>query len=164
VENFLDIPIDYFVEVNMESFQDIVNAVGGVTVNNPFAFDYEGYSFKKGEIKLNGAEALKYSRMRYDDPRGDFGRQDRQRQIIQAVIKQGANLSTITKVDDILGVLGNNVQTNISFDQMLDIQKNYKDAAGNLQQSQVSGSGTKIDGIYYFIVPEAERDALSTKL
>lgn len=38
VENFLDIPIDYFVQVNMESFKDIVDAVGGVTVNNKLEF------------------------------------------------------------------------------------------------------------------------------
>jgi len=164
VENFLDIPIDYFIQVNMESFKDIVNAVGGVTVNNNFTFDYEGYTFKEGQLKLNGSEALAYSRMRYDDPRGDFGRQERQRQVIQEVIKQGASLSTITKVDDILGTLGNNVQTNLTFDQMLEIQKNYKEATGQLEQSQISGSGTKIDGVYYFVVPEEERTALSTKL
>ncbi|THE11338.1 LytR family transcriptional regulator [Bacillus timonensis] len=164
VENFLDIPIDYFVEVNMESFKDIVNAVGGVTVNNPFAFTFEGHTFKKGTIKLNGEEALAYSRMRKEDPRGDFGRQDRQRQIIQAVIKQGASLSTITKVDDILGVLGNNVQTNLTFNQMLEIQKNYKSTAGNLEQLQLTGSGTKIGGIYYFFVPKEELTKLSSQL
>ncbi|MEH7386570.1 LytR family transcriptional regulator [Bacillus sp. JJ1521] len=164
VEHFLDIPIDYFIQVNMESFKDIVDAVGGVTVNNKFTFNYEGYTFNEGQLKLNGTKALAYSRMRYDDPRGDFGRQERQRQIIQAVIKQGASLSTITKVDDILGALGNNVQTNLTFDQMLEIQKNYREAAGQLEQSQISGSGTKIDGVYYFMVPEEERSALSTKL
>ncbi len=38
VENFLDIPIDYYIQVNMEGFEDIVDAVGGVTVNNDLAF------------------------------------------------------------------------------------------------------------------------------
>lgn len=164
VEHFLDIPIDYFAQVNMEGFEDIVNAVGGVTVNNSFAFTSDGSTFPEGEIKLNGADALTYSRMRFEDPRGDFGRQERIRQVLQAVIKQGANITTITKIDDILGVLGNNVQTNITFDQMLDIQKNYREATGQLEQSQVTGSGAKIDGVYYFIVPEEERTALSTEL
>src|SRR5690606_29205840 len=68
VENFLDIPIDYFVQVNMESFKDIVDAVGGVTVNNSFSFNAGGYTFNEGQISLNGAEALAYSRMRYEDP------------------------------------------------------------------------------------------------
>jgi len=164
VENFLDIPIDYFIQVNMESFKDIVNAVGGVTVNNSFAFSSGGYSFNEGSITLNGEKALAYSRMRYEDPRGDFGRQDRQRQIIQAVIKKGASLSSLPKAGDILNIFGENIRTNLTFDQMLDIQKNYKAASTTLEQSQIAGSGTRIDGIYYYIVPEEERSALSTKL
>ncbi len=72
----------------MESFKDIVDAVGGVTVNNSFAFEYEGESFPKGEITLNGEKALKYTRMRYDDPRGDFGRQDRQNKSLKRSLKR----------------------------------------------------------------------------
>ncbi|MFD1780025.1 LytR family transcriptional regulator [Fredinandcohnia salidurans] len=164
VENFLDIPIDYFIQVNMESFKDIVNAVGGVTVDNSFAFSSGGHSFGEGSITLNGDEALAYSRMRYEDPRGDFGRQERQRQIIQAVIKKGASLSSLPKAGDILNIFGENIRTNLTFDQMIDIQKNYKAASTTLEQSQIAGSGTKIDGIYYYIVPEEERTALTAKL
>ncbi|WP_099361271.1 LytR family transcriptional regulator [Fredinandcohnia onubensis] len=164
VENFLDIPIDYFVQVNMESFKDIVDAVGGVTVNNSFAFSSGGYTFNEGQISLDGAEALAFSRMRYEDPRGDFGRQDRQRQIIQAVIERGASFSTLTNFGDILSAIGKNIQTNLTFDEMIDIQKNYKDARHSLEQSMVTGSGTKIDGVYYYIVPESERTTLSTML
>ncbi|SDP94837.1 cell envelope-related function transcriptional attenuator common domain-containing protein [Litchfieldia salsa] len=164
VENFLDIPIDYFVKVNMEGFQDIVDAVGGVTVNNGFAFDYSGYTFNEGEITLDGKKALAYSRMRYEDPRGDFGRQDRQKQIIQAVIEEGASFSSISKFDDMLSIIGQNVKTNLTLSEMFDIQKNYKDARHSLEKLQVSGSGQKINGIYYLIVPEETRIGLSTKL
>ncbi|WP_234987247.1 LytR family transcriptional regulator [Bacillus sinesaloumensis] len=164
VENFLDIPIDYYVQVNMESFKDIVDTVGGVNVSNSFNFTYGGHTFKEGSISLNGEQALAFSRMRYEDPRGDFGRQERQRQIIQAVIQKGASLSSIPKAGDILDIFGENIQTNLTFDEMLDIQKNYKAATTKLEQSQISGSGTRIDGIYYFIVPEEERIALSNKL
>src|SRR4051812_26344789 len=86
VENFLDIPIDYYMQINMEGFKEIVDAVGGVTVQNDLNFSVENYKYPIGEIKLTGDEALNYARMRYEDPRGDFGRQMRQRQIIQAVI------------------------------------------------------------------------------
>ena len=72
----------------MAGFKDIVDAVGGVDVNNDLDFQYENIHFEKGNIHLDGTKALHYSRMRYDDPRGDFGRQMRQRQVIQAVIKK----------------------------------------------------------------------------
>jgi LCP family protein required for cell wall assembly len=164
VEKFLDIPIDYYIKVNMESFKDIVDAVGGVTVNNPFAFTYEGATFPKGTITLDGAKALKYSRMRYDDPRGDFGREDRQKQIIEAVINKGATFSSLANYDDILNAIGKNIKTNLTFEQMKAIQANYKDARQHIERLYLKGKGTKINGIYYFIVPEQERLSLSNKL
>jgi len=164
VENFLDVPVDYFVKINMESFKDTVDAVGGVEVNNTLDFSYGGFDFPKGKITLDGEKALAYTRMRYEDPRGDFGRQDRQRQVIEGVMKKGANVSSITKFGDMFNVVRNNVTTNLTFDQMWDIQANYKAASQNLTQYQVKGSGDKINGIYYYIVPEEERLALSQQL
>lgn len=157
VEGLLDIPIDYYVQINMEGFEDIVNSVGGVTVNNDLNFNYQGYSFEEGQLALNGKEALAFSRMRYDDPRGDFGRQLRQREVIQAVIREGASVSSLWKFDDIFDALGNNVKTNLTFEEMVDIQKHYKAASKDIEQIQIkTGSGTKIDGIYYYVIPEEE--------
>jgi len=164
VENFLDIPIDYYIKVNMEGFKDIVDAVGGVTVDNSFSFTYEGVTFPKGEITLDGDKALKYSRMRYDDPRGDFGRQDRQKQIIEGVIEKGASVNSLANLDDILGALGKNVKTNMTFEQMKNIQANYKEARHNIEKLHLKGDGTKINGVYYLVIPEEERSMISNKL
>ncbi|MGG1911816.1 LytR family transcriptional regulator [Priestia megaterium] len=164
VEKFLDVPVDYYVQVNMESFKDIVDAVGGVTVNNDLNFDYDGYSFKKGNLTLDGKEALAYSRMRKQDPRGDFGRQMRQRQIIEGVIEEGASVQSLANYGTILDTIGTNVRTNLTFDDMKQIQSNYKDARHNVEQLQVDGKGEKIDGIYYYAVSDATREALSSKL
>ncbi|MFB6469096.1 LytR family transcriptional regulator [Cytobacillus sp. Hz8] len=157
VENFLDIPIDYYLKINMEGFKDIVDAVGGVTLNNDLDFTSNGIHFKKGTINLNGDKALAFSRMRYEDPNGDFGRQHRQRQIIEAIIHEGASLSTLTNFGDIFNALGKNVKTNLNFNEMVDIQRNYKDASHQIDQISLSGQGTMIDGIYYILVPEKER-------
>lgn len=164
VENFLDIPIDYYLQINMDGFKDIVDAVGGVTVNNTLDFTYSKVHFPEGEIKLNGNDALIFSRMRKQDPRGDFGRQTRQRQIIQGVIKEGASLSTLTNFSDIFTALGTNVKTNLTFDQMVDIQKNYKDVGGNIEQMEIKEQGTKIDKIYYGIVSPEEKQRVQNEL
>lgn len=164
VEHFLDIPIDYYIKVNMESFRDIVDAVGGVTVDNPFAFTYEGTHFPKGKITLDGEKALKYSRMRYDDPRGDFGRQDRQKQIIQGIIEKGASFSSLTNYNNVLASIGKNIKTNLTFDEMKEIQANYKEARHHIEQLHITGNGKMIDGTYYLLVPEEERLAVSNKL
>lgn len=164
VEGFLNVPVDYYVQVNMESFKDIVNAVGGVTVNNNLDFKSEGYHFSKGKLTLNGDEALAYSRMRKQDPRGDFGRQMRQRQIIEGVIEEGASVQSLANYGTILDTLGTNVRTNLTFDDMKQIQSNYKASRRNVEQLQVEGKGVKINGIYYYAVSDVMRQELSNKL
>ncbi|MDQ0218190.1 LytR family transcriptional regulator [Peribacillus cavernae] len=164
VENFLDIPLDYYMQINMEGFKDIVDAVGGVTVNNDLDFTYEGDHFPKGDITLSGEKALKYSRMRYEDPRGDFGRQLRQRQIIQQVINEGASVSTLTNYGGIFDALSKNVKTNITFNEMVDIQQNYKSAANTVDQMTIKENGTKINGIYYGVVNEDEKQRVQNEM
>lgn len=164
VEHFLDIPIDYYVKVNMESFKDIVDAVGGVTVENSSAFTTGNQSFPAGTLTLNGKEALSYSRERYSDPNGDFGRQERQRQIIQAVLQKGASISSVTNFSDILSALSKNIQTNLEFDQMVDIQANYRSATKSIVQSTIKETGEKINGVYYGIVDNTELQNVQNEL
>ncbi|KMY55615.1 trascriptional regulator [Bacillus sp. FJAT-27231] len=161
VEGFLDVPVDYYVEMNMDGFKELVDAVGGVTVDNPFAFSYGGESFDKGTIHLTGQQALQYTRMRHEDPQGDFGRQARQRQVIQGILDEGASINSLWKYNDILGALKTNMQTNLSVDEIRAIQKNYAGARSNIKQEQIEGNGQKIGGIYYYLVPDEERERVS---
>ncbi|RST74208.1 LytR family transcriptional regulator [Siminovitchia acidinfaciens] len=164
IENFLDVPIDYYVEVNMDGFKDLVDAVGGVTVDNTLDFSDGGTDFPVGKLELNGEEALKYSRMRNLDPQGDLGRQKRQRKIIQAIIKEAAQIKTFTNYGSILQVIGKHVKTNLTFDDMKDIQSNYSNTRHNIEQIQINGSDKEEKGDYYYIVSEEERAKLSETL
>ncbi|WP_409271315.1 LCP family protein [Neobacillus sp. SCS-31] len=164
VEQFFDIPIDYYVKVNMEGFSGLVDAVGGVTVTNPFAFTYGEDQFSKGEIALDGESALNYARMRYEDPKGDFGRQERQRAIIKSVLDKGASISSLANFDKISAELGQSIKTNLTVDQMVGIATNYKGAAKNIYQIELNGTGKKINAIYYYLVPEEERQRVQAEL
>ncbi|MGG0300391.1 LytR family transcriptional regulator [Bacillus albus] len=165
VENFLNVPVDHYIEVNMAGFKDIVDAVGGIDVNNDLEFTSRDQHFAKGNIHLNGETALKYTRMRYEDPRGDFGRQMRQRQVIQAVIKKGASVSSLASYGDVLKAIEKNVKTSLTQDQMFDIQKNYKDCMENSEEIQIPGDGHKAaDGIWYYYVPDAAKQDITNKL
>ncbi|QQN83525.1 polyisoprenyl-teichoic acid--peptidoglycan teichoic acid transferase TagU [Bacillus toyonensis] len=165
VENFLNVPVDHYIEVNMAGFRDIVDAVGGVDVNNDLEFTSRDQHFAKGNIHLNGETALKYTRMRYEDSRGDFGRQMRQRQVIQAVIKKGASVSSLASYGDVLKAIEKNVKTSLTQDQMFEIQKNYKDCMENSEEIQIPGDGHKAaDGIWYYYVPDAAKQDITNKL
>lgn len=165
VEHFFDIPIDYVVQVNMESFKEIVDAVGGIKVNNQLDFELDNYMFPKGDITLTGDEALAYVRMRYGDPRGDFGRQDRQKQVIQSVIKKGASFNSLLNFKSIFNAIGNNVRTNMTFDEMVDVQKNYRDAAKEVDQLYINeGTGKMMNHIWYYIMDEVELKHIQDEL
>lgn len=164
VENFLNVPVDYYIEVNMEGFKDIVNAVGGVDVNNDLDFTYKGIHFEKGALHLNGDEALVYSRMRKLDSRGDFGRQMRQRQVIQSVIKSGTKVETLANYGEILGAIQKNVKTNLTQDEMFKIQQNYRETRNHIDEIEINGEGKMIGDTWYYIVSEEIRQKLSKEL
>ncbi|SFD89767.1 cell envelope-related function transcriptional attenuator common domain-containing protein [Lentibacillus persicus] len=156
VENFLDIDLDYYVRMNMEGLAQLVNAVNGITVTNDRAFSQGGHSFGTGELQLNGEEALAYVRMRKGDTQGDLGRNERQRQVIQGIIDKGANFNILNKIGDIMDVLGDNMATNMKFDDMRNLATNYRSARKNITTYQMSGQGTRINGIYYMLMSDEE--------
>lgn len=157
VQNLLDVPVDYYLSVNMESMQQMVDAVGGITVTPPLSFSQSSYQFTEGQpTHMDGKKALAYTRMRKKDPNGDYGRQFRQRQIIEGAMKSVASIDSIMNYRNILGTMGNTMKTNMSFDEMQDLFSNYRTAANDIEQDQLSGSGTMMNGVYYEIIPDEE--------
>nr|WP_144921594.1 LCP family protein [Paenibacillus bovis] len=156
VEHFLDIPIDYYVQVNMEGFQGIIDAFNGVTVDNDMDLSHNKYKFPKGKIHLTGEEALVFSRIRKGDPRGDFGRQVRQKQIIQAIVNEAKSLSSLWNYDDVFKSLGDNVRTNISFKEMVSLQQQYKSLKTNIEQLQFEKFSGGYIGKYWYFFPDEE--------
>ncbi|MFJ7919220.1 LCP family protein [Lysinibacillus fusiformis] len=165
VENFLNIPIDYYVFINMEGFLQIIDTLGGVTINNDMELSYDEYHYPKGEITLDGNEALIFSRIRYEDPRGDFGRQIRQRQIIEAVMKKASTPSTLLKATDMLTVLGDNVRMNFTVKELIQLQGIYKKMDKDIEQlSFEQGDGERINRIWYYIPNEEELQKIQADL
>ncbi|MCL1632673.1 LCP family protein [Sporolactobacillus sp. CPB3-1] len=164
VEKFIgDIPFDFYIKINMEGMSSLVDAVGGVTVNNKLDWHDEGYykkgyHYARGEITLDtGAKAMGYVRMRHLDPQGDFGRNQRQRDVIMAIVNKMANVSSVSRYSQILDALGDNVKTNLTFDDMKSLAFNYRDTRKHTIDYEVKGQGQKINGIYYLVVGSAEK-------
>lgn len=164
VEEFLQIPVDHYIKVNMEGFSRIINSLGGVKVRNGLAFDYEGHHFPKGELHLSGEEALAYSRMRYEDPRGDLGRNERQRAILKELIDNALDISTVFKLQSILDEVGSSVKTDISFDEMKIFMSEYRTKIEGIEQEEIRGYGRKINGVWYYMVGEDEKEQIRNRL
>ena len=163
IHKFLDIPIDYYVEINMRGIKELVDALGGIEINNQLDFTYEGTTFPLGNQHLDGERALKYIRMRYEDPTGDYGRQERHRKVVEAMLRKIASFSTIANYQNILNILADNVKTNFTFDELYTIQlkHDYRISITHVEQEQMKGVGEMIDGISYQIVDTTELARIS---
>lgn len=150
VEQLLDIKLDGYLLVNMKGMEQLVDAVGGVTVKSPLTFSYEGYSFTENQdFTMNGTEALAFSRMRYDDPRGDYGRQIRQQLVIEAVMNKLKADPKSALNNDFLDAVSDNVRSNISLTSMRNLATKYRDAGSTINRDQMTGAGVMIDGVSY---------------
>lgn len=124
VEKNFKIDIDHFVAVDFSSFVDIINALGGITVE---VQEYEAayinrttkYNIQSGPaVTLNGKEALVFARIRKSDADSDVSRTRRQRQVIEAFIKS-AKGATFSQLNDALDLLFAYVKTDLTKMQIL---------------------------------------------
>ncbi|RXZ81467.1 hypothetical protein EBB07_14140 [Paenibacillaceae bacterium] len=164
VEHFLDYPIDYYVKVNMEGFANMIDIIGGIEVNNAFAFQHDGNVFERGPISLNGAKALSYARMRYDDPRGDLGRNTRQREILGKIFGKLLSISTLGQANELLENAGQYVRMNITFNEIKKFVLEYRTNVTSLKVEEISGQGQMINRVWYFNVNQQERDRIHALL
>lgn len=149
VGNLLDIPIHYYVRVDFEGFRQIIDSLGGITVDversfvdneyPTYNFGYQTVKFEKGLQKMDGETALQFARSRHgvvtDDSGGyegsDFARARRQQRILEAVKERLFSVYTIINpkiVNDLLGAIGDHARTNIQPSEMLifaDMAKSY---------------------------------------
>lgn len=115
VSEFAGVDITHYVEVDFNGVKDVVDALGGITVDVPE--DIDDYKAKltlsAGEQVLDGATALKYARARYDVTGGDFGRVRAQRQVVEAIARKVLASSPV----DLPGVvteLAESIKTDLS--------------------------------------------------
>lgn len=161
VQDHFNIPIDFYLLVNMGGLEKAIDQVGGVDVKSPLTFSYEGYSFTKGQTEhMDGKEALAFSRMRYDDPDGDYGRQQRQRLVITALLKKSVSYKTVLN-RNFLKSVADSSQTDLTFNDMVSLAQNYRGANEKIVQDHAQGRGQDEDGQAFEVVSTSEQQRIS---
>lgn len=159
VEQLLDVPVDYVVSLNFTAFIEIVDTIGGVEVDVPMPISdtdnatYGSIQIEEGLQTLNGEEALAYTRMRKQDPRGDLGRGDRQKDVIEAIIQQSANFNTITRFNSLVDSMERNLSTNLSFGNMVSMHS-YANDLNEIESLTFEGDDVTEGGVYYYQIRE----------
>lgn len=164
IEQLLDIPLDHYVTINLDGMKDLIDAVGGIEVNNKIDFTLDGVHVPVGKQKLDGETGLAYARMRHEDPEGDIGRQRRQREVVTKIVNKVLSLDGVSNYQKILKAVENNVKTDLEWDDMLDVATNYTAAFSKIDQGQLQGESTTINEIYYQILGQNELLKVQNKL
>lgn len=179
VENFLDIEIDYYMKINFTGLVDLVDAVGGITVDVPYSFCEQDSKrrfgshtlyIKEGTQKLNGEQALALSRNRKthadkcssewtQGTRDDFVRGKNQQLVVQGLVNEIKNLSNIDKIYDILDAISKNLDTNMSTETMLSFYNIVKDIMSQSKNSDelVSIQTLSLSGYGQMIYDESSK-------
>ena len=158
------IPTDYHAQVNIDGFRGVVDAIGGVYLNVPQNMDYEdeyqdlSIHLKKGPQTLDGNKAEQFVRFR-GYPGGDVQRLDAQKLFVDAFLDQLLELSTITKIKDIVKEIQKNLYTDISATNMIKFADRVllMDVQEDVTIQTLPGVGEYIGAASFFI---ADRDAI----
>ncbi|MGE7949215.1 LCP family protein [Lysinibacillus sp. NPDC093688] len=154
VEKLLDIPIDYYVRMNFNAFIDVVDALGGIEAEVPYAlheldeFDKFTINLKPGMQHLNGSEALALARTRKQD--SDIERGKRQQEILTAIINKVSSVGSISKYDDVIKALGDNMKTDMTFDEMKSFLSYLTKGVPRIDTLNLEGTDDMSTGIYYY--------------
>jgi polyisoprenyl-teichoic acid--peptidoglycan teichoic acid transferase len=124
VSNLLNgVAIDRYIRINILGVAKLIDALGGVNIDVPRDMKYQDDSqhlyinLKKGKQHLNGDQTLQLLRFRHDE-NGDIGRIQRQQKVIRELIEQTLNPTTLTKLPNILNVVKEHIDTNLTVEEL----------------------------------------------
>lgn len=165
VEHLLEIPVDYYVKLNFEAFIDVVDSLGGITVNVPYEVWEQDSRDVAGAIhllpgmqELNGEEALALARTRKKD--SDIERGKRQQEIIKAIVNKAVSLGSVLKYGDVIEAVGSNMKTNMTFKEMQSLITYGLNGKLDMESLTLSGSDGYLDGIYYYMLDETSLEEI----
>lgn len=163
VSKLTGVSIAGYVQTNFDGFKQIIDTIGGVTIDVEKNMYYEtgdvkdGYiNLKKGVQRLDGSKALQYARFRHD-ALADISRTARQQVVLKAVAKEMLQVSTLTKLPWLIPQLTEAVNTNLALRDIFKLSK----AAVQLDNAEIytqtlPGKFNDLNGISFWEVDPSE--------
>ena len=147
IENFLDINIDYYVKINFKGVVGLVDTLGGVDIDVPYNLCEQNSNrqwgnntvyIEQGKQTLNGEQALAFARNRHPNPSmcsakwtnynsNDFIRGQHQQEVVMALLNKFKSVKNLDTVYNLLDTISNNMNTNMSTEQILSLYNVFKD-------------------------------------
>lgn len=150
-----DVNVDYYFRVNFSGFEDIIDALGGVTVNSDYAFSAGNYSYVQGENQMDGAKALAFVRERHAFASGDRQRGKNQMALIQAVIQKAMSPELLVNYNSVMDSLSGSFETSVPYDLISKVIRQQLSNGGSWSVSTYSVDGTGDSQVPYSMSQKA---------
>lgn len=154
LSDFLEIPIPFYVILDYRGFQEIVDQLGGVTIQVEKRLKYDDEAqdlhidIEPGEQLLDGKKALDY--IRYRDESGDLGRIKRQQRFIRAILAKGLQNQSLSEVNSLIRALSSRVRTNLALVDLFDLAKQLQGLdPERVRLAQLPGDPMRIEQVEY---------------
>lgn len=152
IEDFLDLDVNYYARTNFSGITNIIDALGGVTVDSDYEFTtrHGNYHIVKGENELDGDKGLCFVRERYNLPSGDYDRGRNQQKLLKAMLNKAMSPKIITNFQRILTAIEGCFETNMSSDEIKSLINMQLDdnAEWDVFNVQLDGKGYMTDQTY----------------
>lgn len=165
VEGLLGVPVDKYVEVDFQGFENIIDILGGIEMNVEMRMLYEpeDIDLYPGLQKLDGNKALQYVRFRGDGT-GDIGRVQRQQKFLKLLAERALQVSNVWKLPELVKEVAASVRTDLSVSEMISLANAMRKIdTGNIDAATLPGEPTYINQVSYWKVYEDEKDEILDK-
>ncbi len=157
VSELLNVPIQYYVVMNLEGVKTLVDHFGGVQVEVEKDLRYKDkeanldIELKKGEQSLSGEKAAEYLRFRHDND-GDIGRIHRQQTFLKALVDKFLGAGRAFEIPGLIRELATNMQTDMTMKQVVGLTVQFSEAfkEGHIETGSIPGMITLEHGVSYW--------------
>ena len=176
VNKLTGLDLKYYIIVDTEALQKLVDTIGGVEFDVPIDMDYDDYSqdlfihLKAGVQTLNGDQAEQLVRFRHNNDYSsysysygdnDLGRMRTQRNFIIATVKQTIRMKNVTQIGNIIDIFKQYVKTNLDFNHVKDyIPYAIKINTDDIKAAQLPGTAQYLGYLSFFLCDEEETQEL----
>lgn len=172
LEMLYDMEIDYYFRINFTGFEELIDALGGITVYSEYSFTVEpDFVYVQGYNELSGIEALAFARERYSFSSGDRQRGKNQMAVIEGVINKLQTTAILKNFSSILDGLEGSFETNMPYSELAALVKQQLNEGGDwdVVSYSVDGTGTysttySINQSLYVMVPDESTVAEAKEL
>jgi LCP family protein required for cell wall assembly len=151
VQYTLGVPVHYYVRIDFEGFERVIDAIGGITIDVKEAihdtkypdnnYGYMTVDISAGVQHMDGKTALQYARARHGS--SDFDRAHRQQEVLKAIRDKVLSLNIpLTRIPEILKLVGDSVQTDLSLNEMYALAKVGRELTGDIQSAVIDENMT----------------------